>query len=71
MLERVDAMTFGVFVSVEVTFEWTIVPADQRIIIAFQPTFGVPLGKGPAHDVEAFIDDLTIRQDKHWNRPLG
>ena len=71
MLERVNAVTLGVFVSVEVMLEWAIVPFDQCRVIAFQPTFGVLLGKRPAHDVEAFVDDFTVWQDKHGNRPFG
>ena len=71
MLERFDAITLRVLVAVEVMFEWAIVLVDQFGVIALQPAFGVLFCKGPAHDVEAFVDDLTVRQDKHGNRSLG
>ena len=71
MLYRVDTVALGVFKSVEVMIEWAIVPADQCRVITFQPAVEVTPCKGPAHDVEALVDDFTVRQDEHGKRPLG
>ena len=71
MLEGIDAVTRRVFIPVEVMLEWPVVPVDQFGVFALQPVFGIAHGKGPAHDIEAFVDNLTVRQDKHRKCSLG
>ena len=66
----IGAMALRILVAVEVAFERTVVLRDQLRVVARKPVFRIPVCQGPAHDVEAFVQHRSVRQDQHGHGAL-
>ena len=71
MRQGIRSMPVRVFVPIEVVLERPIAEGDQIGIVALEPVLRVILGERPAHDQEAFVDDRSVVENQHGNRPLG
>ena len=69
--QGIRSMPVRIFVPIKVVLERPIADGDQIGFVALEPALRVIPRERPTHDQEAFVDDRSVVEKKHGNRPLG
>src|SRR3546814_7878440 len=70
MHQRILAMARCIFITVEMMLEGTVIVRDQARVDSHCPPFGIVLAQRPAHDIDALVNHLTVREDEDRHSAL-